>query len=108
MAKMRKLKRSECAVQHLVLKGEWYDMIDRGEKKEEYRADKPHWSGRLERWIDRPEPHVVAFQRGYRKPSMWFICNGISTCDTAVYPEWGEPNEPHYIIFLGERVKLED
>ena len=105
---MRTLKRSECAVLPLVLKGVWYDMIDSGKKREEYRADIPHWSGRLERWMARPERfHVVAFQRGYRKPSMWFRCTALSTSDMCVNPEWGEPNESHYIIFLGERVELE-
>ena len=32
---------------HLVLIGKWYDMIDRGEKTEEYRALTPYWSNRL-------------------------------------------------------------
>lgn len=31
----------------LVLKHKWYDMIDRGEKKEEYREIKPYWEKRL-------------------------------------------------------------
>ena len=31
---MCKLKRSECAILPLVLKRRWYDMIDRGEKRE--------------------------------------------------------------------------
>lgn len=32
---------------HLVLKAKWYDMIDRGEKLEEYREIKPYWEKRL-------------------------------------------------------------
>ena len=32
---------------HLVLKGKWYDMIESGEKKEEYRAFTPYWCNRL-------------------------------------------------------------
>lgn len=31
----------------LVLKHKWYDMIDSGEKKEEYREIKPYWEKRL-------------------------------------------------------------
>ena len=32
---------------NLVLKHKWYDMIDRGEKPEEYREIKPYWEKRL-------------------------------------------------------------
>jgi hypothetical protein len=38
---MQKLKRSHCAVLPLVLKGEWYDMIASGEKREAIGEDKP-------------------------------------------------------------------
>lgn len=31
----------------LPLKKEWYDMIESGEKREEYREIKPHWSKRF-------------------------------------------------------------
>lgn len=31
----------------LVLIGKWYDMIERGEKREEYREIKPYWVKRL-------------------------------------------------------------
>ena len=34
---MIELKRSSCAILPLVLKGKWFDMIERGEKREEYR-----------------------------------------------------------------------
>lgn len=106
---MRKLKRSECAVIHLVLKHKWYDMIASGYKVEEYRADTPHWSARLNTWMDEPKKyHVVAFQRGYHKASMWFICNEITPTDFCANPQWGEKPEPHYIIFLDERVELEE
>lgn len=32
---------------HLVLKSKWYDMIESGKKKEEYREIKPYWEKRL-------------------------------------------------------------
>lgn len=35
---MIEIERSRCAVLPLVLKGKWFDMIARGEKREEYRA----------------------------------------------------------------------
>lgn len=112
---MRKLKRSECAVLHLVLKYKWYDMIASGWKREEYR-DWETWNNRITKWIRRFLTYgvyhmVVGFQRGYTKPSMWFECSVSS--EEAIgrgkhHPEWGEPDTPHYVIALGERVELED
>lgn len=112
---MRQLKRNECAILSLVLKGKWFDMIARGEKREEYR-DSAVWDKRIRNWLLRfnqnPEiTHlVVAFQRGYRKPSMWFEVKYGCTEEVirTRHPEWGEPEAPHYIIILGERVELVD
>lgn len=33
---MKQLKRSQCSILPLVLRGKWYDMIAAGEKREEY------------------------------------------------------------------------
>ena len=109
---MRKLKRSECAVLHLVLKGRWYDMIASGEKREEYRDAGPYWDTRMIRWfytgMERAH-HVVAFSRGYAKATMLFRVETIMRpYHRMAHPEWGEPNTPHWIIGLGERVELED
>lgn len=121
---MRTLKRSECAVLHLVLKKKWFDMIASGEKREEYRDAKPYWETRLSRWIDRsaaviegdpPDKDlVVAFALGRTKPTMFFAAYLWPTSFAEVHdrsywrPEWGEPRTPHYVIALGERVELED
>ena len=103
----------------LVLKKKWYDMIDSGEKIEEYREVKPYWVKRLtslrcgsllfsHRNSYQPIPfkdytHVV-FHLGYSKdrPSMTFAIKEI------VYdggkPEWGaEKGETYFVIRLGER-----
>lgn len=109
---MRKIKRSECSVLSLVLKGQWYDMIDKGGKREEYRANTRHWRVRIENFQKKFEtgrPLVVAFQNAYQKPSMWFYVNGISlrVGGFCRHPEWGEPKEEaHFAISLGERVEL--
>jgi hypothetical protein len=121
---MRRFKRSECAILPLVLKGKWYEMIDRGEKREEYRDEKSYWHVRLVRWSDRQDfgmlLPVVEFRLGYAKraPKMAFAVDGIECKNgfivpyfirgAAAYPEWGEPGTPHYVIALGERVELED
>jgi len=39
--------RANKEILHLVLKSEWYDMIDSGVKTEEYREIKPYWEKRL-------------------------------------------------------------
>jgi hypothetical protein len=107
---MRQLKRSECAILPLVLNGKWYDMIASGEKKEEYRDAKPYWANRMTNWMFHPN-RIVAFSRGYKKPTMFFHACTFQTSDTVPswrksHPEWGEPETPHYIIGLGERVEL--
>ena len=118
------LKRSKCSILPLVLKGKWFDMIASGEKREEYRLPTLYWRKRLHNW-DRKftgnTTPVVEFRRGYAKdaPRMAFWCRGIETVsglmpyayvthleDRCLHPEWGEPNEPHFFIKLGGRVRL--
>lgn len=117
---MQKLKRSECVVLHLVLKKKWYDLIESGEKKEEYRDETPYWKKRIDGWWQRswpkyrvaPIPAVVVLHCGYRKdPQMawlvrYLICDASG--DNSRHREWGKPKTSHYIIPLGERVELED
>lgn len=112
---MKQLKRSECAVLPLVLKGKWYDMIASGKKKEEYRDAKPFWDDRIANAnskahdeCHKPKPIIVAFSRGYKKQDVFYIVNSILYADGSNHPEWGEPETPHYVIKLGERVELID
>ena len=119
---MKTMTRSECAVLSLVLKGEWYDMIERGEKKEEYRDAKDYWLKRFHNWhlnVNAASAPVVEFRRGHVKnaPRMAFWCLGLSTAagmmsyaytDEQRHPEWGEPTWPHFVIRLGGRVELVD
>ena len=106
---MKTLRRSSCAVLPLVLRREWYDMVDRGEKKEEYRDDTPYWAVRLGNWDDDGRRCVVEFRRGYAKdaPRMAFEAPVVVSGCVPMHPEWGEPDTPHYVIALGERVILE-
>ena len=113
---VRTLDRKDCAMLHLVLKRKWYDMIERGEKKEEYRSYDV-WCKRITKWLHKFNTNpqiqhlVVAFQRGYTKPSMWFdvfcVASEQAIGREETHPEWGEPDTPHYVISLGERVVLE-
>ena len=122
---MVKLERSQCAILPLVLKGKWFDMIASGEKHEEYRLATEYWQLRLFNWnaaVTAEKPPIVEFRRGYAKnaPRMAFWCIGMETpgglspyafvswddkCKLR-RPEWGEPDNAHFVILLGGRVTL--
>lgn len=90
----------------LVLKGQWYDMIDRGEKKEEYRRINQYWINRLctkENAIKHFD--FVKFHRGYtNKTTMTFAIENMKVGQGNT--DWGAPeNEETFIIELGRRVK---
>lgn len=118
---------------NLVLKHKWYDMIESGEKKEEYREIKPYWANRLLRirrdfaydfdsWSDcidmlksetehamkamnavYKDYEQVCFHKGYTSTVMTFKIYRISTGKGN--PEWGAPTDrPVFIIKLGDRV----
>lgn len=115
---MRTLKRSECAILPLVLKGKWYDLIASGKKREEYRDAKPYWHKRIARWLSNQGSDwnslptnkwlIIGFSRGYRKSDMFFLLHRHDRISHAEHPEWGEPETEHYVLGLGERVKIED
>lgn len=58
----------------LVLKGKWFDMIQSGIKREEYREIKSYWTKRL----FNKEYSQVKFRRGYTKNSLIFQITDIS------------------------------
>ena len=64
-----KLRRGECLVLPLVLKGRWYRMIESGEKREEYRDLTRYWHERLLRFnrelLHSGKKPVVEFRHGY-------------------------------------------
>lgn len=47
---------------HLHLKAQWYDMIERGEKREEYRARSAYWIARLCEWRYMPNAHTIVVE----------------------------------------------
>lgn len=89
----------------LPLKAKWYDMIESGEKLEEYREYKDYWIKRL---IDeetlRLKPYThVRFRYGYTKRTMLFEIAGITV--GMGLPDWGAPTFSEvFIIKLGKRI----
>lgn len=92
------MARAKSETLYLPLKKEWYDMIDAGIKKEEYREIKPYWTTRLIH-----NYKFVVFSYGYTRKTMMFEVAkqtvGIGK------PEWGaEPGKEYFIIELGKRI----
>ena len=83
----------------LVLKHKWYDLIDSGEKKEEYREIKPYWEKRLQG----KKYYSVVFHKGYSSIKMEFLITSIRK--GVGNPNWGANGKFVYIISLGRRLK---
>ena len=111
----------------LVLKRRWYDMIESGEKTEEYRAITPYWikrlfistippysyfykhPGELKEWVNSGayKPREIAtFFMGYSKGRPQFSKEIRSIHVGTGRPEWGaEPGKEYLVITLGERIR---
>tara|TARA_R110000868_G_scaffold289369_1_gene549502 strand:- start:2027 stop:2341 length:315 start_codon:yes stop_codon:yes gene_type:complete len=96
---------------HLVLKKQWYDLIDSGIKKEEYREIKNYWNARF---IDgqikiggklfKPSEIYITFQLGYTNVHrIHFECTGLEITKGKL--EWGaEKNNTYHVLKLGKRI----
>ena len=103
---------------HLVLIGKWYDMIESGEKTEEYRETKQYWVKRIFEGSTAKQPELtsiprqiskqakykrVCFHRGYTNRKMIFVIKEISI-GIGKAP-WGAPIDKEVIIIkLGNRI----
>ena len=101
----------------LPLKAIWYDMIESGEKKEEYREHKRFYvcyDKNTDCRIYIPEKckycckpsfklyDAVRFRYGYTKRTMLFKLNSISIGKGR--SEWGAPDYKVFILKLGNRI----
>ena len=106
---MKQIRREDCSVLPLVLKGKWYDMIACGRKREEYRDATQYWGTRIRNWLRQEKIQVVEFRRGYAKDAQrmsFRVADVFSRCVAHTHT-WGEPDAAHYAIALGERIELE-
>lgn len=118
----RHLDFKEIKILHLVLKGKWYDMIESGEKKEEYREIKTYWKKRLCScynqccadeycaqcndipWRQDFKPFdAVSFSRGYTSQTMLFQLEEITIGKGNL--NWGAPDYETFILKLGEKLR---
>ena len=83
---------------YLSLNRQWYEMIESGEKQEEYRENKPYWQKRLLS----NKYDAVKFRYGYTTRTMSFrikqIRFGIGK------KEWGAGDNEVFIIELDKRI----
>lgn len=95
-------------VLHLVLKHKWYDMIERGEKKEEYRDPTMYWIKRIFDLHNSTSSlivkhNIVCFHRGYTNRIMSYEINDVVI--STGKEEWGaEPIRKYLVIRLGKRI----
>lgn len=98
---------------HLNLKKKWFDMIESGEKKEEYREVKPYFDrifseGKIKikgKYYYTGEV-TICFSNGYSKNrrQMFFSIQGLTIREGK--EEWGaEPNKKYYCIHLKEKLR---
>ena len=90
----------------LPLKKKWYEMIESGEKREEYRECKDYWYSRLiDRDSLRAKPYThVRFRYGYTKRTMLFEIDSITI--GVGDPNWGAPTYPVFIIKFSNMRKI--
>ncbi|WP_233545634.1 hypothetical protein [Parabacteroides sp. AM08-6] len=112
----------------LPLKAQWYDMIESGKKKEEYRDNNRYWNRRLYKCLTPHPGHYgdcqdfhgniiypcwkcehsklkqythIRFRYGYTKRTMLFKLDNISIGKGN--PNWGAPEHEVFILKLGEK-----
>jgi hypothetical protein len=78
---MTTLKRSECSVLHIGLKGHWYRMIESGVKKIEFREATPYWQVRISH--DRFTPAYYLHGVNFRLPRAVSACSGANSREAA-------------------------
>lgn len=98
-------------VLHLVLSYKWYDMIESGEKPEEYRSISV-WKNRIcrDKRVDIPTASIqvptdiklLCLHRGYTNHTMMWSVKGIRVGKGN--PKWGAPEENVFIIKLNQKL----
>lgn len=118
-----KSKKMEKNILRLSLKKVWFDLINSGVKKEEYRDIKPYWTKRLKRFLQKEESFleneadsttsrktlgIIEFTLGYPKKDDMAKRVRFEVKCVAIgkgKPEWGGSTDKDvYIITLGREL----
>lgn len=92
----RNEKETEPKILHLTLNKKWFDMIESGEKKEEYREIKQYWLSRFKYYCNHMDmmhefnhnyTHIL-FKNGYSKTSPSLLIELVGTKFGNAKPEW--------------------
>ena len=87
------------------IKNPWFGMIERGEKREEYREDTPYYQARLERY--RGQEIECVLRNGYSSSSPSLKIRATVDKGTG-RPELGaEPGKIYYKLIIHEQERLE-
>jgi len=84
---------------HLILKRKWFNLIDEGKKKIEYREKKDFWDKRLNKNFTE-----VIFHLGYTNKIMRFNINKIFLNDNPDLDIKDMFKKDYYEIHLGKRI----
>lgn len=98
---------------NLTIKRRWFDMIESGEKREEYRGEDNRQVNTARERIahiahdDEPAACTMVLRNGYSmgSPALAVRVYGIMlrNGNDSIHPEWGEPTDRmHFVIMLGD------
>ena len=100
-------------VLHLNLTTQWYDMIESGIKKEEYRAIKPFYNRmfcdngtiKIKSKYYHPTDVIVCFSNGYAKDRRQMFWTLKTMRVSFGNPEWGASKiDQYYTLYLNEKI----
>jgi len=80
---------------------QWFDMISRGEKLEEYRDITPYWSTRIEKIAQKSGYRAITFRNGYAKNAPTMLVDLLNTKKGIGKKEWGATEKEQFILELG-------
>ena len=88
----------------LAIKKKWFDMIDKGEKPEEYRDIKPYYNSRLEPYEGTEQE--IMLRNGYSSSSPLLQITALVTKGTG-NPDWGaEEGKEYWVLKIKKKKRV--
>lgn len=102
--KQPELKTEDIKILHLNLKKKWFDLIDKGIKKEEYREIKPYWEKRLIDYKALKDNYQAIALKRYMLGIWTDVCKAFPKGYTHVLIRYGYTKQ--FIIFTIGEIKF--